>query len=169
VKTLGRKGNSPHQIRTFGDPVLNARCPEVTDIDEALVKLAKDMMQTMEAAGGVGLAANQVGVQKRFFVYDDGHGPETIVNPVIVESDGEWTYDEGCLSVPNMYFSITRPDRVVLKGVDLDGKDIEYEAQQFQGRIFQHELDHLDGKLLLSRLDDQQRKQAMRTLRERAY
>lgn len=169
MRSHKEQGPAPHLVRVFGDPVLKLRCPEVAEIDASLVKLAEDMVQTMYACSGVGLAAPQIGVQKRLFVYDDGHGPETIVNPVIVESDGEWTYDEGCLSVPRQFFSITRPNRVLLTGVDLDGRDIAYEAEEFQGRIFQHELDHLDGVLLLDRLDTEQRKKAMRALRERAY
>ncbi|MGH9138851.1 MAG: peptide deformylase, partial [Acidimicrobiales bacterium] len=93
---------APYDIRIFGDPVLRQTAKEVTDVDDTLVTLAADMAQTMYDAPGVGLAAPQVGVQKRLFVYDlhDGEGARTIVNPVITEGDGEWVYEEGCLSIP---------------------------------------------------------------------
>lgn len=168
MKTSGGQSSSPHVIRVFGDPVLKIRCPEVTEIDSALVKLSEDMVQTMRAANGVGLAAPQIGVQKRMFVYDEGYGPETIINPEIIESEGEWTLDEGCLSVPGQYFSITRAERIVLTGQDLEGGDVHIEAREFLAKIFQHELDHLNGILLLERLTPDQRKQAMRTLRQNA-
>src|SRR5258708_25158926 len=101
-------------IREFGDPVLKERCAEVTEIDGALVRLADDMIETMYAAPGVGLAAPQVGVQRRLFVYDlhDDTGPHTIVNPVISEARGEWTFEEGCLSVPGLSWDIVRPDEI---------------------------------------------------------
>ena len=118
------------------------------------------MIETMRAAPGVGLAANQVGVAKRVFVYDAGDGPVTVINPRLVESEGEFTYLEGCLSVPGYAWEITRPDRVHLVGLDLDGNELSLEADEFEGRIFQHELDHLDGVLLVERLDPDQRKEA---------
>jgi peptide deformylase len=159
--------NAPYAIRVFGDPVLKSTCPPVLEIDDAVRRLADDMIKTMYLASGAGLAAPQVGVQKRLFVYDAGDGPKTILNAEIVESSGTWTFEEGCLSVPGMSFDITRPNKVVLKGIDLDGNDLVIEASEYLGRIFQHELDHLNGTLLLSRLDPDQRKQAMRALRDR--
>jgi peptide deformylase len=105
-------------------------------------------------------------VQKRLFVYDLGEGPHTIVNPVIAESDGEWAYDEGCLSVPGLSWEIIRPKRIHLVGRDLDGNEVSVEADELEARLFQHELDHLDGILLLDRLDDDTRKAALRRLRE---
>ena len=158
---------APYEIRIFGDPVLKQRASEITDIDGTLVRLAEDMVQTMYAAPGLGLAAPQVGVQKRLVVYDlqDGEGPKTIVNPVIAESDGEWTYEEGCLSVPGLSWEITRPDSILLTGHDLDGNELALEVDELASRCFQHELDHLDGVLLLERLDRDTRKQAMRTIR----
>ena len=159
-------GVPPFAIRVFGDPVLKQRCPEVTEFDGALHKLADAMLETMYDAPGVGLAANQVGIQKRLFVYDVGEGPGAIVNPVIHEVSGEWTYDEGCLSVPGLYWPIVRAERVLLTGQDLDGAPIQIEADELMGRMLQHEVDHLEGKLLLTRLTDEQRKEAMRTLRE---
>jgi len=155
-------------IRTFGDPVLRLRAAEVTELDGKLKNLVDGMVETMYAAPGVGLAAPQVGVQKRLFVYDIGDGPVTMVNPEIVESSGEWTYDEGCLSVPGLYFPITRPNRVTIRGVDLDGHEVILEGEELLGRVFLHELDHLDGVLLLERLDPDTRKNALRALREQA-
>jgi peptide deformylase len=153
------------EIRTYGDPVLRTATAPITDIDGRVAALAERMIETMRAAPGVGLAANQVGVSKRLFVYDAGDGPVTVVNPRIVESDGEYTYTEGCLSVPGYAWDITRPDRVHLVGVDLDGNELSIEASEFEGRIFQHELDHLDGVLLVERLDADQRKEAKAMLR----
>lgn len=157
---------APYRIRIFGDPVLKQRAREVDEIDGALAKLVDDMIQTMYDAPGVGLAAPQVGVQKRLFVYDIGEGPRALVNPVIEESDGEWTFVEGCLSVPGLSWEIVRPKQVHLTGLDLDGNEVSIEADEYEARVFQHELDHLDGILLVERLDDEQRKQAMRTIRE---
>lgn len=154
-------------IRVFGDPVLRQQTVEVTEIDDGLRRLVADMFETMYDAPGVGLAANQVGVQRRFFVYDVGDGPGVVINPEILERSGEWTYLEGCLSVPDLHWEIVRPHRVRLTGLDLDGNRIDVEAEDLLARCFLHEVDHLDGKLLLERLDDEQRKEAMRVLRTR--
>jgi peptide deformylase len=156
-------------IRQYGDPVLTQATLAVEEIDGKLAALADAMIETMYDAPGAGLAANQVGVLRRLFVYDNGDGePHVIVNPTIVESDGEWTYDEGCLSVPGLSWAITRPNRVHLVGFDLDGRELSIEASEYEGRIFQHEMDHLNGVLLVERLDDDQRKAAKRLLRQRA-
>ena len=157
-----------YRIRTYGDPVLNAGATRSRTSTAPLAKLVDDMLETMYDAPGSGLAANQIGVQRRLFVYDVGDGPRTVINPRIVETDGEWTYDEGCLSVPGLSWPIVRPDRVHLVGVDLDGNEISIEADTLEGRCFQHEIDHLDGVLLVERLDDEQRREARRILRARA-
>jgi peptide deformylase len=154
-------------IRQYGDPVLKERTQEVRDIDGAIAALAGSMIETMYEAPGSGLAANQVGVQRRIFVYDIGDGPLAVINPRIVESDGEWTYEEGCLSVPGLSWAIVRPNAVHLVGLDLDGNELSLEATELEGRVFQHELDHLDGILLVERLDPDQRKEALRILRQR--
>ena len=138
-------------IRVYGDPVLNQVATEVDNIDGRVAALAASMIETMYEAPGVGLAANQIGVQKRLFVYDKGDGPVVVVNPIIVESDGEWTYEEGCLSVPGMSWEITRANAIHLTGFDLDGNEIDIQTDEFEGRIFQHEMDHLDGVLLIER------------------
>jgi peptide deformylase len=141
---------------------------DVAEIDSKIAKLVADMIETMYEAPGVGLAAPQVGVEKRLFVYDIGDGPVTILNPRITESDGEWVYEEGCLSVPGLYFEILRPAQVHLEGIDLDGNEVSIEASELLGRVFQHEVDHLDGILLLERLDEAQLKAAKKELRKRA-
>jgi peptide deformylase len=155
-------------IRQYGDPVLTLATTEVDEIDSKIKALADTMIETMYQAPGVGLAANQVGIGKRLFVYDKGDGPVVVVNPVILESAGEWTYDEGCLSVPGMSWEIVRANEVHLVGRDLDGNEVSYEANEFEGRIFQHEMDHLNGVLLVERLDPDQRKEAKKILRQRA-
>jgi peptide deformylase len=158
-----------YPIRLFGDPVLTQRAAEVADIDGRLARLATDMVETMHAANGLGLAAPQVGVQKRLFVYQlEDDDPITVVNPVIAESRGEWEYEEGCLSVPGLVFTIVRPKEIHLTGFDLDGRELSIEADELEARCFQHELDHLDGRLLLELLDKDQRKAAMRELRRRS-
>ena len=154
-------------IRQYGDPVLTQATTEIENIDGKVAALAETMIETMYEAPGVGLAANQIGVQKRLFVYDKGDGPVVVVNPVIVESDGEWTYEEGCLSVPGLSWEITRANSIHLIGYDLDGNEVDVEADEYEGRIFQHEMDHLDGVLLIERLDADQRKEAKKILRQR--
>ena len=125
------------RIRIVGDPVLRQRAEVVDDIDERLVRLAADMAETMYAAPGLGLAAPQVGIKQRFFVYDlgDDGGPKALINPEIVESDGEWLFDEGCLSVPGLYFEIARPRQVHVRGIDLDGNEVDWEADELAARV----------------------------------
>ncbi|MGC8513711.1 MAG: peptide deformylase [Acidimicrobiales bacterium] len=159
---------STYTIRLFGDPVLTQPAKEVTDVDGRLASLAESMLETMHAANGLGLAAPQVGVQKRMFVYQLGDAaPVTIINPAIADHSGEWEYDEGCLSIPGLFFPIVRPKEIHLTGYDLDGREISIEADEIEARCLQHEMDHLDGRLLLSLLDKDQKKQAMRELRRR--
>ena len=157
---------APYEIRLIGDPVLRQRASEVVDVDGKLVQLAQDMLTTMYEAPGLGLAAPQVGVQKRLFVYDIGEGPQIVVNPEIRESRGEWGYDEGCLSIPGMSFELLRPKEVHLVGYDLDGNELSIEADELLARAFQHEIDHLDGVLFIERLSDDDRKAAMKLIRE---
>ena len=160
---------APYQIRYFGDPVLTTRSSEITDIDGKLARLAEDMVETMHEANGIGLAAPQVGVQKRLFVYQlADREPLAIINPTITESRGEWEYEEGCLSIPGLFFPIVRPKEIHLTGYDLDGNEISIEADEIESRCLQHELDHLDGRLLLSVLDKDQKREAMKELRRRA-
>lgn len=153
-------------IRVFGDPVLKRAAAEVTEIDGSLARLVDSMVETMYAAPGVGLAAPQVGVQRRFFVYDVGDGPQVLINPQIVAQQGEWTYEEGCLSLPGLSFSICRPKVITVEALDLDANAVTIEGDELLGRVFLHEIDHLDGVLMLDRLEADERKRAMRALRE---
>jgi len=156
-----------HPVRLFGDPVLKLPAREVEDLNGSLVGLAESMYETMYEAVGLGLAAPQIGIQRRIFTYDVGEGPHVIVNPEIVESSGEWVYNEGCLSVPGVNFEIVRPKLVTLRGLGLDGNEVDIEADEVLARLFQHEIDHLNGVLLLDRLEPDERKRALRTLRDR--
>lgn len=155
-----------YQIRLFGDPVLKQRAREVEELDGSLAKIVDTMYDTMYEAIGLGLAAPQVGVQRRLFTYDVGEGPTVIVNPEIVDTSGEFLYEEGCLSVPGMKFEIVRPKIVTVKGLDLDGREVVVEGDEVLARVFLHEVDHLDGVLLLDRLEPDVRKQALRALRD---
>lgn len=154
-----------YDIRTYGDPVLAAVADEVENIDGKLVRLSQSMLQAMYKAPGLGLAAPQIGVQKKIFVYDIDGEPVTLVNPRIVESSGEWVYDEGCLSIPGLYVEMLRPKQVLLQALDLSGNEIQIEADELLARLFQHELDHLEGVLMFDRMTEDQRKEAMTAYR----
>ena len=157
-----------YPIRLFGDPVLKRPAAPVVEFDGALAKLVDAMYETMYEAPGVGLAAPQVGVQRRFFVYDVGDGPHVLANPSVVETEGEWVYEEGCLSLPGLAFDIVRPKVVTVTGLDLDGNEITVVGDELLGRLLLHEVDHLDGVLMLERLEADDRKLALRTLREQS-
>jgi peptide deformylase len=148
-------------IRVFGDPVLKSKANEVTIIDGAVARLVDDMITTLYEANGLALAAPQIGVQKRLFVYDMGDGPLTLINPTVHETDGEWVYDEGCLSIPGLYVEIVRPKTVHVTGIDLDGNDVSLEADELFGRMLQHEIDHLHGVTMFERMTDDQRRAAL--------
>ncbi len=157
-----------HDIRTFGDPVLKSRATSVKDFDESLERLSEDMMRIMREHDGVGLAANQIGRLKRIFVaaYEDEE--YAIVNPVI-EGRSETTEKdiEGCLSIPGTRVEVERSLAVTVTGQDPSGTPVHIEAEGLLARIFQHEIDHLDGVLILDRTDRDSRKEAMREIRER--
>ena len=154
-------------IRTLGDPVLREPASPLETFDDALRALVDDMFETMYAAPGVGLAANQVGIGKAFFVYDGGEGRTGFVaNPELSELEGEEPFEEGCLSIPGPYHETIRAERVRLRGRDLNGDPIDVRAEGLLARIFQHETDHLRGMLYIDRLDDEGRRDVMRQLRE---
>lgn len=159
---------APYSIRIVGDPVLRQRAAEVTDIDGRIAAIVDGMTGALVEAKGLAVAAPQVGVLKRLFVYDmhEGDGPQVLVNPVITESSGEWVYEEGCLSVPGLAWDIVRPKEVHLTGLDLDGNEVSFDADELLARMFLHELDHLDGVLLLDHLDEDDRKEAKRAIRQ---
>lgn len=156
-------------LHLLGSPVLRQRSPELKVVDDSVRRLIDDMFETMEAAHGVGLAANQVGVSRRVAVVDaDGHR-FAMVNPVIVEAEGRSTAEEGCLSVPEIFGDVTRPERVVLEALDRDGNPFRLEADGLTARAIQHEIDHLDGVLFIDRISRlkrslyvQKRKKALR-------
>ena len=156
-----------YSIRTFGDPVLKSKAAPVTDVDGKLVRLVDDMFDTLyESGNGIALAAPQIGVQKQIFVWDLGEGDRQVIfNPEIVESDGEWVYDEGCLSIPGLYVEMLRPKTVLMRGVDIDGEVVELEADELEARMYQHELDHLHGVLMFDRMQPDQRKAALAEFR----
>src|SRR5215211_178355 len=151
-----------YAIRTYGDPVLKIKATPITDVDGKLARLVDDMFTTLyESDLGIALAAPQIGVQKQVFVWDLDGEQQVIFNPEIVESDGEWVYDEGCLSIPGLYVEMVRPKEVHLVGYELDGNEVSVEADEVQARLFQHELDHLEGVLMFERMSPEQRKGAL--------
>ena len=154
-------------IRTLGYPVLREPAKPVETFDDALRALVDDMFETMYAAPGVGLAANQVGIGRAFFVYDDREGHTGFAaNPELSEVEGVETFEEGCLSIPGPYHDTVRAERVRLGGQDLNGNLLDIRAEGLLARIFQHETDHLRGMLYIDRLDDEGRRDVMRQLRE---
>lgn len=153
-------------IRTFPDPVLTMQATEVTEFNGDLHRLVDDMFETMYEAQGVGLAAAQIGVSKRLFVADVGDGPIVLINPTVIETTGKWKFEEGCLSVPDKYWNITRRDYARVEGFDPDGNAIMYEGDELMGRMLQHETDHLQGILLLSHLPSRLKRQVLKELRE---
>lgn len=160
-------------IRIYPDPVLRRRCPPVERFDGELERLAADMVETMHAAPGIGLAAPQVGVEARLAVVDlsVGEDPEalvTLVNPEIVSEEGKALELEGCLSIPDVTEKVARPERIALRAQDLAGEPFELEAEEWLARAICHELDHLDGVLFVDRLRGLKKEKARRQLRKLA-
>ncbi len=160
-------------IVKWGDPVLHAPSAPVKEIDGSLAALVKDMVETMYAAPGIGLAAPQIGVPLRVIVIDLSVGEEkgaliTVVNPELVEREGEQRHEEGCLSVPGFGGTPVRPARVVVKGLDLEGQERVYTATDLLARAFCHEIDHIDGLLFVDRLTPLKRDLMKRKLRKKA-
>ncbi|MGH3085997.1 MAG: peptide deformylase [Rubrobacteraceae bacterium] len=156
------------EVRTFGDPVLKTRAAPVKNFDDSLKHLVEDMFETMREHEGAGLAGNQVGRLQRVFVAEFEDEKYVFANPVIKESSEEKeTVPEGCLSIPNVPVDVERPIKARVSGCDASGNPIEVEAEGHLARIFQHEIDHLDGILILDRTDRESRKAAMREMRER--
>lgn len=157
-------------IRIIGDPVLRTTAEEVTDFGPELAKLVFDMAETMHDVGGAGLAAPQIGVNKRIFTYFVGGKEGHVINPVIVASDDLAPDEaEGCLSVPGLGFRVRRHRWVRVSGVDYDGNLVDVEATGMLARCFQHETDHLDGKLYVDRLEGDDRRSALRAIRMADY
>ena len=157
-----------YEIRPFGDPVLKSRATPGKDFDESLKRLSQEMMRIMRENEGVGLAANQIGRLQRIFVaaYEDEEF--AIVNPVVEwSSENKEKNTEGCLSLPEIQVEVERPYAVTVSGKDTSGAPVRIRAEGLLARIFQHEIDHLDGVLILDRTDRESRKRAMREIRER--
>ncbi len=149
------------QIREYGDPVLRQECEPVTEVDDELCTLAENMLETMYDAGGIGLAAPQVGVSLRFFVYDVGEPdvpPGVMLNPEIVEERGSSTEEEGCLSIPGIAEMVRRPESIRVRATGLDGEEIDMSADGLLGRCIQHETDHLNGVLFWDRVSPLKRR-----------
>lgn len=144
-------------IKNCLDPVLRKRGQLIENIGDELVQLSQDMMETTLEARGAGLAANQVGLPYSLFVVDLGlekgtHELVTLVNPVITAMEGEEIAEEGCLSIPEVYAQVKRAKQIEIKGIDLDGNEVRYEAEGYLARAFQHEMDHLEGSLFWDNL-----------------
>jgi len=154
------------EIRTLGDPVLREKCRDVDTLDKEIEELVEEMGETLHLASGLGLAASQVGVLKRLFVYDIGYGVRHLVNPEIVESDGEEPLEESCLSLPGISVQIPRGERVKLKCTAPSGQRMIIEAWGLMAQMFQHECDHLDGILIIDRCEGEQRRQALEEYRD---
>lgn len=141
------------EIRTMGDEVLTKACKEVKMMTPRTAILIEDMLDTMYEAQGVGLAAPQVGVLRRIVVIDVGEGPIILINPEILETSGEQTGDEGCLSVPGKAGCVTRPNYVKVKALDENMEEVVYEGEGLLARAFCHEIDHLDGHLYVEKVE----------------
>ena len=165
-----RRRNALAQVRQYGDPVLRMRAREVDRFDDDLARLAERMTRLMQEANGVGLAANQVGVLQRLVVIQPGADaePAALVNPELVEKGDEVETDgEGCLSLQGVLVPVERSMQVVVAAKDSQGKDVRLELDELAARVVQHELDHLDGVLILDRTTDEARREALSILRPR--
>ena len=152
---------NPLEIRLFGDPILREECVPVEGVDDEIRVLIERMMETMYAAEGIGLAAPQVGVARRLFVYDvrqPEHPPGVLINPRVVAEEGRSKEEEGCLSIPGLAAPVERPERVVMVGLDAEEREVRIEADGLLSRCLQHELDHLDGVLFLDHLSPLKRR-----------
>ena len=140
-------------IREEGEPVLRKVCKPVKEITPKIAELVDDMLDTMYDENGVGLAAPQVGMLKRIVVIDIGEGPVVLINPEIVETSGEQTGREGCLSIPGKMAVVTRPNYAKVKAVDITGQNIIVEGEELMARALCHEIDHLDGILYIDKME----------------
>jgi peptide deformylase len=153
-------------IRIFGDPILRSRAAEVVDFDDALRRLAEDMLETLRAANGAAIAGNQVGVLKRLFAWQLEDEAGAYVNPEVLETSEEVQEgDEGCLSFPGLFYPTKRPLRVRIRVQDVHGERCEVQGEEMAARMFLHEIDHLNGILFIDHLARHDRKDAMRRIR----
>lgn len=156
-------------IRIVGDPVLRTKCEEINTIDEAVRSLVADLLETVDEEGRAGLAANQIGASLRAFSWNIDGEVDYLLNPVVVATSEDEIQDdeEGCLSVPGLWYPTERPWYAKVEGIDLDGNPKVVDGEGIMARMLLHECDHLDGMLYIDRLEWFQRKQAMRAIRER--
>jgi peptide deformylase len=158
-------------VRKYGDPVLRRRATEVGAITPEIRRLVADMIDTMYDEAGIGLAAPQIGVSVRLIVVsdDEARDARALVNPVIVEQGGEVTAEEGCLSIPGVFAPVTRAQWVKVEATDLEGRPVALAVRGMPARVFQHELDHLDGVLFIDRLDPVARDRIKRRIRKEGF
>ena len=157
---------STYPVRVFGDPVLKQKAKDVTDLDGALARFVDTMVDTMYEASGVGLAAPQVGVQKRMFTFDVGEGPQVLINPEVAEATGEWVYEEGCLSIPGFREDVRRALKVRVRAQNMEGEFFEIHGEVLLARAMQHELDHLNGILFINHISPLKRDLIRRKIRK---
>ena len=162
---------SIEKIYRYGSPLLRAKTEPVTVFDDELRDFVERMADAMYAGNGIGLAAPQVGVPRKIVIVDLSFGDEVdkilaMVNPEILESEGECTMEEGCLSVPGVFEDVVRPERVRVRYLDLNGEPVETDADGFLARVMQHEIDHLEGVLFVDRIGAAKRALLAKTLRE---
>ena len=153
-------------IRLFGDPVLRTPCDAVDKFDDGLFRLVADLEETVSRPGRAGLAANQIGVSRRAFAYNVDGQVGYVINPVVEAIEGEQEGEEGCLSIPELWYPLRRAQYARVRGVDRLRQPIVIEGESLLARCIQHEVDHLNGRLFVDRLSGSVRKQAMRDLRE---
>ena len=154
-------------ILHFPDPRLRKKAEPIQDVNDDIRQLAEDMLETMYDAPGIGLAANQVNVQQRIIVIDiseDKNDPLVLINPEILEKDGEREFEEGCLSVPEAYEAVVRADKVKIRALNLQGEPFEFAADGLLATCVQHEIDHLDGKLFVDYLSNLKRQRIRKRL-----
>jgi peptide deformylase len=158
-------------VRKYGDPLLRRRASEVTSITPEIRALVADMIETMYDEVGIGLAAPQIGTSLRLIVVTDEQGREAraLVNPAIVQQSGEVTAEEGCLSIPGIFAPVTRAATVRVEATDLEGRPVAIDARGLLARVFQHEMDHLDGVLFIDHLDAVTRDRIKRRIRKQGF
>lgn len=141
------------EVVRYGNPVLRQRAEEIKEIDEGIKALIERMYVVMAEVQGLGLAGPQVGVSKRVFTYDVGEGPHAMINPKVVKSSGEEIGSEGCLSMPGLQGDVARAEKVTVSGIDENGEKVKIKAEGLLARVFQHEIDHLDGTIFIDKAD----------------
>jgi peptide deformylase len=159
------------KVRKYGDPVLRRRSEEVTEVTPELKRTIADMVETMYDEVGIGLAAPQVGISLRLMVvgHDEGREPRALVNPVIVARGGEVTAEEGCLSLPGIFAPVARSEWVEVEATDVEGRPVKMRGRGLLARVFQHEIDHLDGVLFIDRLDPVTRDRIKRRIKKEGF